>query len=145
MWDYAKLSVDAAEHGGPAGLRAALKMAGLQQGLKMGQVVALKNGVKIGARAGVRAGVKIGVRAGRGQGGLVGLGVGAGGVMLYNWLRAPSADSTDTELVRENVAEAPAAPQEFQPAQIDASTPRPALDRHEEEDASTSDPAPTEK
>ncbi|MCX4657304.1 hypothetical protein AB0N79_36720 [Streptomyces microflavus] len=137
MWDYAKLSTDAAKHGGPAGLRAALTMAGLQQGFKMGQVVALKKGVKIG--------VKAGVKAGRGQGGLVGIGMGAGGVMLYNWLRTPGVDSTDAEPVRENVAEAPAAPQESRPSQVDASTPRPALDRHEEEDTSASGPVPAEK
>ncbi|WP_329451926.1 hypothetical protein OG894_28785 [Streptomyces sp. NBC_01724] len=63
MWDYAKLSAEAAKRGGPAALRAAYRLAGRQQGIKIGQMV------------------------GRGQGVIFGAGVGVGGTMLYNSLR----------------------------------------------------------
>ncbi|MFJ2414323.1 hypothetical protein [Streptomyces brevispora] len=63
MWDYAKLSAEAARRGGPAALRAAYQLAGRQQGIKIGQMV------------------------GRQQGAIIGAGVGVGGTMLYNSLR----------------------------------------------------------
>ncbi|MFD0020454.1 hypothetical protein [Streptomyces sp. NPDC058382] len=63
MWDYAKLSAEAAKRGGPAALRAAYRLAGRQQGIKIGQMV------------------------GRQQGVIIGAGMGVGGTMLYNSLR----------------------------------------------------------
>ncbi len=63
MWDYAKLSAEAAKRGGPAALRAAYRLAGCQQGIKIGQTV------------------------GRQQGAIIGAGVGVGGTLLYNSLR----------------------------------------------------------
>ncbi|MFJ6908008.1 hypothetical protein [Streptomyces griseoluteus] len=66
MWDYAKLSAEAAKLGGPAALRAAYKLAGRQQGIKIGQMM------------------------GRGQGIVIGATVGVGGTMLVNRLRTLS-------------------------------------------------------
>lgn len=84
MWDYAKLSAEAAKRGGPAGLRAFYRLAGRQQGIVIGQMV------------------------GRGQGVIIGAGVGVGGTMLYNRLRARSVVSADVEPARESTAETPA-------------------------------------
>ncbi|MFF3171894.1 hypothetical protein ACFVQ0_04685 [Streptomyces sp. NPDC057900] len=83
MWDYAKLSAEAAKRGGPAALRAAYRLAGRQQGIAIGQMV------------------------GRGQGLIIGAGVGVGGTMLYNRLRARVVVGA-AEPVRESAEEAPA-------------------------------------
>ncbi|MFI2470976.1 hypothetical protein ACH475_32135 [Streptomyces globisporus] len=83
MWDYAKLSAEAAKRGGPAALRSAYKLAG------------------------VKKGIEVGLRAGRGQGFIVGGGL-VGGAWLYSKLNARTA----AEQVGASAAEAPTACQE---------------------------------
>lgn len=83
MWDYAKLSAEAAKRGGPAALRAAYQLAGRQQGIRIGQML------------------------GRGQGLMIGATVGVGGTMLFNRLRSLSVISAGTAPARETITETP--------------------------------------
>ncbi|MEU5417464.1 hypothetical protein [Streptomyces clavifer] len=75
MWDYAKLSAEAAKLGGPAALRTAYKRAGRTKGLEKG--------------------LAIGLWAGRTQGVVVTAGVAYAGNALYKTLRARSVANAE--------------------------------------------------